>query len=216
MHLKYILFDLDDTLYPREAGVMKVVSERVLCYMTQKLDIPADDATQKKHDFYQKYGTVLRGLMEEYHIDPEDYLNYVHNFDPKDYLGASPPLSRMLEEIPLNKIIFTNADVPHCERVLGALKVRAHFDLIIDIKALHYENKPRPRAYKHVLDMLNVPVESCIMVDDTPRNLIPAKDLCMTTILINGNHKSLAVDYVVPTVFHVEGVVKSILPLERL
>ena len=51
MHFKYILFDLDDTLYPKEAGVMKVVGERTLCYMTQKMDIPADDATQNKHDY---------------------------------------------------------------------------------------------------------------------------------------------------------------------
>jgi len=215
MHFKYILFDLDDTLYPKEAGVMKVVSERILSYMTQKMNIPADDATQKRHDYYRRYGTVLRGLMEEYRIDPQDYLDYVHDFDPKDYLGVSPPLNRMLEEIPLEKIIFTNADATHCQRVLDALNVRHHFAQIIDIQALRYENKPRPKAYKQALNMLGVPGDCCIMVDDTPRNLIPAKDLCMTTILINGNHKSLAVDYVVPTVFHVEGVVKSILPLER-
>jgi putative hydrolase of the HAD superfamily len=215
MHFKYILFDLDDTLYPKEAGVMKVVSERILCYMTQKMDIPADDATQKKHDYYQRYGTVLRGLMEQYHIDPQDYLDYVHGFDPKDYLGVSPPLNRMLEEIPLEKIIFTNADVPHSQRVLDALNVRHHFNKIIDIQALRYENKPRPNAYRQALNMLGVPGEACIMVDDMPRNLIPAKDLGMTTILINGKHTSLAVDYVVPTVFHVEDVIKSIIPLER-
>jgi putative hydrolase of the HAD superfamily len=216
MHFKYILFDLDDTLYPKEAGVMNVVSERILDYMIQKMDIPADDATQKKHNYYQKYGTVLRGLMEEHHINPQDYLNYVHNFDPKDYLGPSPPLNRMLEEIPLEKVIFTNADIVHSTRVLDALNVRAHFKQIINVQTLNYENKPRPKAYKQVLEILDAPGDTCIMVDDTPRNLIPAKDLCMTTILVNSNHKSLAVDYAVPTVFHVESVVKSILPLERL
>jgi putative hydrolase of the HAD superfamily len=216
MHFKYIIFDLDDTLYPKEAGVMKVMGERCLSYMTQKLHIPADDATQKKHDYYQKYGTVLRGLMEEHRIDPQDFLAYVHDFDPKDYLGVSPPLNRMLEEIPLEKIIFSNANEVHCERILNALHVRPHFSRIINIQTLNYENKPRPKAYKHVLEILNVSGDACIMVDDVPRNLIPAKDLCMTTILINDGYKSLAVDYVVPTIFHVEGVVKSILPLERL
>ena len=86
---EYILFDLDETLYPREAGVMKVISERSLCYMTQKMGIPADDATAKKHLYYQKYGTVLRGLMEEHHVNPNDYLNFVHDFDPKEFLVPS-------------------------------------------------------------------------------------------------------------------------------
>jgi putative hydrolase of the HAD superfamily len=215
-HFEYILFDLDDTLYPKEAGMMKVISERILAFMIQKVGIPADDATTKKHVYYQKYGTVLRGLMEEYDIEPEAYLDFVHDFDPRDHLGASPPLDRMLKEIPLHKVVFTNADVAHSERVLNALKVRAHFEQIIDITALNYENKPNPKAYKQALNLLGVTGENCIMVDDTPRNLMPAKDLCMTTILINGNHRSIAIDYAVPTIFHVEGVVKSILPMERL
>ena len=216
MKFTTIFFDLDDTLYPKEAGVMKVVSERILGFMIQKVGIPADDATAKKHVYYQKYGTVLRGLMEEYDIEPAAYLDFVHDFDPGNYLGASPPLDRMLKEIPLHKVIFTNADVAHCERVLNALKVRAHFEQIIDITALNYENKPNPKAYKQALNLLGATGKNCIMVDDTPRNLMPAKDLCMTTILINGGHRSIAIDYAVPTIFHVEGVVRSILPMERL
>ncbi|MBN1994791.1 MAG: pyrimidine 5'-nucleotidase [Anaerolineae bacterium] len=213
---EYILFDLDDTLYPKEAGLMKAISERILYFMTQRVGIPADDATSKKLDYYQKYGTALRGLMEEYHINPQEYLDFVHEVNPKDFLGISPPLDRMLQEIPLRKVIFTNADVEHCERVLNTLRVRPHFNLIIDIKVLGYENKPRPMAYRKALDLLEVPGENCIMVDDTPRNLMPAKDLRMTTILINGGKRSIAIDYVVPTIFHVEGVVKSLLPMERL
>lgn len=213
---KYILFDLDETLYPKEAGVMKAITDRILCFMIQKVGIPADDAGAKKLDYYQKYGTVLRGLMEEYNINPEEFLEFVHDFNPGDFLGASPPLNRMLGEIPLRKVVFTNADQQHSERVLNTLQVRNHFDLIIDIKSLNYENKPRPRAYQQALKMLNVPGECCIIVDDIPRNLMPAKDLKMTTILINGGKRSLGVDYAVPTVFHVESVIKNILPIERL
>ena len=214
--IEYILFDLDETLYPKEAGLMAIISDRISCFMTQKVGIPADDVTTKKHEYCQKYGTALRGLMEEYNVKPEEYLNFVHDLDPRDFLVPSPPLDRMLREIPLRKVVFTNADVSHSERVLKALQVRPHFDMIIDIQKLDYENKPRPMAYKKALDLLGVSGEGCIIVDDTPRNLIPAKDLSMTTILINGGKESIAVDYAVPTIFHVEGVIKSILPLERL
>lgn len=212
---EYILFDLDETLYPKEAGLMDAISQRILLFMTHKVGIPADDATAKKRSYYQKYGTSLRGLMEEYKVDPEEYLSFVHDINPGDYFGASPPLGSMLYEIPLRKAVFTNADTAHSERVLNTLQVRGHFETIIDIKALNYINKPNPRAYQQALSLLGVSGKRCIIVDDIPRNLIPAKDLGMTTLLVNGAGESMAIDYAVPTIFHVGGVLKNLLPMER-
>jgi putative hydrolase of the HAD superfamily len=216
VQFKYILFDLDDTLYPREAGLMNAIHERILIFMTQKLGTPADDVLAQKTKYYQKYGTTLRGLMVEYGVNPTEYLEFVHDLDPRDFLGISPPLDRMLQDIPLTKIIFTNADILHCERVLDTLQVSHHFDLIIDIHALDYKNKPDPLAYKKALTFLKASGEECIMVDDIPRNLIPAKDLGMTTILVNGTGTSSAVDYKVPTIFHVGQVLKDLLPMGGL
>jgi hypothetical protein len=44
---------------------------------------------------------------------------------------------------------------------------------------------------------------------------MPAKDLGMTTILVAGDGQPLGVDYAVPTVFHVENVLRKLLPMER-
>ena len=210
---EYILFDLDETLYPKEAGLMDAISDRILLFMIHQVGIPADDAPTKKRDYYQKYGTTLRGLMEEDHINPADYLKFVHDVNPQDFFGPSPPLDYMLQQIPLRKVVFTNSDLPHSERVLNTLRVRPHFESIIDIEALDYKCKPDPLAYKRVLQMLGVSGESCIIVDDKPRNLIPARDVGMTTILINGGEgNSIAIDYIVPTVFHVENILRKLLP----
>ena len=83
---EYILFDLDETLYPKEAGLMDAIGERILIFMTQRVGIPADDATIKRRKYYQQYGTSLRGLMVEYNIDPVDYLDFVHAVDPHEFL----------------------------------------------------------------------------------------------------------------------------------
>ena len=212
---KYILFDLDETLYPREAGLMDALSRRMQGYMVQMVGIPADDVVAKRRSFYQRYGTTLRGLIEEYHVDPHEYLTYVHDVDPGDFFGASPPLDNMLRDIPLHKAIFTNADTAHSERVLNTLQVRFHFEQIIDINALGFKNKPDPLAYQRALALLRVSGDQCIMVEDTPRNLLPAKDVGMTTILVNGSRTTaLGIDYVVPTVFHVGQIVNNLLPME--
>ncbi len=212
---KYILFDLDETLYPKEAGLLQAISERMLFFMINNLCIPADDVASKRRTYYQKYGTTLRGLMEDYKIDPEEFLNFAHDVNLQQFLGPSPPLADMLGEIPLRKAIFTNAPLEHCERVLDILQVRFHFDEIIDIQALGYKNKPDPVAYQRALTLLELFGQQCIMVEDTPRNLAPAKDMGMTTILIDetGN-ASMGVDFVVPTIFHVGQVVKNLLPME--
>lgn len=216
-YLKYILFDLDETLYPKESGLMDALTKRMHCFMAHKAGIPADDVEAKRRAYYRRYGTTLRGLMEEYHINPEEYLAFVHDVDPRDFLGPSPPLADMLREIPLQKVIFTNADSAHTERVLNALQVRLQFDAIIDIQALGYTNKPDPLAYHRALALLKASGEQCIMVEDNPRNLAPAKELGMTTILVDeAGTASIGIDYVVPTVFHVGQIVKNLLPLEGL
>jgi putative hydrolase of the HAD superfamily len=210
-YFQYILFDLDETLYPRESGLMQTISERILLFMVHKLGFPPDDALEKKRYYFQQHGTSLRGLMVEHAINPVEYLQFVHDLNPRDFFGASPPLDTMLSEIPLRKVIFTNADIPHTERVLNTLQVRAHFEQIIDIATLDYLNKPDPLAYKKALALLGVSGERCIMVDDTARNLIPAKDVGMTTILVDGAGKTAAIDYMAPTVFQVGAILNNLL-----
>ncbi len=210
-----ILFDLDETLYPKESGLMDAIGERISHYMTQKVGIPADDVALKHRTYYQQYGTALGGLIVEYNIAPADYLAYIHDVNPQDFFGISPPLDNMLRDTPLRKVIFTNADAPHSERVLNTLQVRSHFEMIIDINTINFRSKPDPWAYRRTLEILGVPGESCIMVDDKIRNLIPAKDLGMTTILVDSTCNSIAVDYTVPTVFHVENILRQLLPAER-
>ena len=209
---EYILFDLDETLYPKEAGLMQAIEQRMAHYMVQKLGLPADDVADIQRDLYQRYGTSVRGLMVEHQVDPDDYLHFVYDINPRDYLGISPPLARMLQEIPLHKVLFTNADAYYAQRILDTLQVTPFFEQIIDICSLNYLCKPDPKSYRHVLDLLGVSGRQCIIVDDSPRNLIPAKDVGMTTILVDSNHTSSAVDYAVPTIFHVERVLKNLLP----
>jgi putative hydrolase of the HAD superfamily len=215
---QYILFDLDDTLYPKEAGVMKALIERMQQFMVHRLGIPTDDAAMIRQRFRRQYGTTLCGLMEEYHIDPHEFLAYVHNINLYDFMAASPPLNRMLTEIPLQKAIFTNADTAHARRVLDVLQVRAHFSTIIDIHAVQYKNKPNPLAYQHALALLGTTGEACIMVEDMPRNLMPAKELGMTTILVDGANApqppAIGIDFVVPTIFHVGKILQNLIPME--
>jgi putative hydrolase of the HAD superfamily len=211
--IKYILFDLDDTLYPTSAGLMQGISERMSEYMVTRLGVPAGDIARQRRDYWERYGTTLRGLYIERHIDPQAFLNFVHDVDLTKYLCPDPRLDAMLARLPQQKAIFTNAPTNYAWQVLRMLGVEKHFVEIFDINFIAYKSKPTPSAYDKVVAALPVRAEACLMIDDTARNLVPAKRLGMTTVWLNGRadeqfaEGSDAADFVITTIYDVASVV---------
>ena len=207
---KHVIFDLDETLYPRDAGLMQEIGVRILRYLIERMGFSPDQAEAKRMVYYHKYGTSLRGLMVEEQADAEDYLRFVHDIDLSRYLAPNPALDAMLGRIPLAKCVFTNATREHARRVLDVLGVAGHFPIIIDIRAVDYVSKPDPSAYRRILDRLGASGEECILVEDNPRNLLPGKALGMQTILVD-HAECGGVDFCVKDVLAVGDVVARIL-----
>lgn len=74
MRFTTILFDLDDTLYPASTGLWPVLKERMNRYMIERLNIPEPDVPRMREDYFRRYGTTLRGLEANFHVDEQDYL----------------------------------------------------------------------------------------------------------------------------------------------
>lgn len=196
MSLTHLIFDLDDTLYPPGNGLWDEIGERINRFMVERFGIDPAQVNAIRKQYYQTYGTSLRGLMIDYpHINPDDYLAYVHAVDLTKYIRPDPALDSMLAELPQPKAIFTNSDTAHASRVLNCLQVASRFEQIVDIHAMKFENKPRPGAYEALLNTLGVPGRQCLIIEDSVRNLRPAKQLGMTTLLVgNGLDPDPAVD----------------------
>jgi putative hydrolase of the HAD superfamily len=202
---RIVLFDLDETLYPPEVGVMDHFRARVLTYLCTRMMLPRAEADALRRSYLQEYGTTLRGLQLNRQVDPEDYLRYVHDIPLEKYLRANPELDAVLAGIPLPKVIFTNASREHAERVLGLLAIRRHFARIVDIRDVEFESKPQRGAYRRTCDLLGVQPQDCLIVEDSLRNLCPAKALGMSTVLVHDgeNESDECVDV---TIRHIEQV----------
>ncbi len=185
--IKHILFDLDDTLYPASAGLMHEISRRMSEYLMNRVGIPASDVDRVRQDYWNRYGTTLRGLYLERHIDAQEFLNFVHDIPIEKFLQPDAKLRAMLDQLSQEKCVFTNSPADHVRRVLSALGVEQFFTRIFDINFIQYESKPTLSAYHKVLSALNESAERCALVDDTARNLAPAQALGMKTILVKGN-----------------------------
>lgn len=185
--IETLLVDLDDTLYPSDNGVWKRISKRIDAYMADRMGIPPGEAKRLRSSYLEAQGTTLRGLMQDFNIDPLDYLTFVHQLDYQAVILPDPELRSALESLPQAKYVFTNASASHAQSVLAALRMTDAFSGIIDIVAIGYANKPEPLAYTRALELIGSPSpETCLLADDRIENLRPAKAMGMTTVLVGG------------------------------
>jgi putative hydrolase of the HAD superfamily len=182
--LKYILFDLDNTLYPRSVGIFDLVIERIRGYMETQMGFEKSLAQKLRQEYIRKYGSTMRGLMIHHNLNPDDYLEYVHDVGVEERLSPNPALADLLESIPLSKCIFTSGHHPHARKVLRCLGVEQYFPQIFDIIFTHFIPKPNPEPYQQILEFLCLDGKQCMMIEDLPANLQPAKEMGMTTVLV--------------------------------
>jgi len=80
-HITDWVFDLDNTLYPAECQLFAQIDARMTEFVERKLNLPHIEARKIQKDFYVQYGTTLSGLMIEYDVAPEEFMDYVHDID---------------------------------------------------------------------------------------------------------------------------------------
>jgi putative hydrolase of the HAD superfamily len=185
--LRTLLLDLDDTLYPAGNGLWEAIGVRINEFIIRKIGVSPDEASALRELYFREYGTSLNGLRANHAIDPYEYLAYVHDVPLDAYLAPDPRLRQTLEDLPVQPVIFTNADRGHARRVLARLGVADLVGQIIDIEALGWVNKPEPDAYLRALTLCDeTEPEATLVVDDQLRNLAPAAALGMRTVLVGG------------------------------
>lgn len=206
MALKFIIFDLDDTLYPRNSGLMQEVGHRIQTWLCNQLGLTWEEAVALGREYFHRYGTTMGGLIAKHDVDVRDYLVFVHDIPVEEYLKPNPALDAMLASIPLRKAVYTNATSEYGWRVLRALGVAGHFERVVGIEEVGLRNKPYHDAYETMLALLGARGPECILVEDAARNLRPAKALGMTTVLVDAGTDE-GVDFAVGSVLEVGQVV---------
>ncbi len=210
--LEYILFDLDNTLYPKSLGIFDQILERIRNYMEICLGIEKKTARELRQEYIQNYGSTLRGLQIHHNVDPGDYLEYVHDVGVEKRIDPNPSLAKLLQSIPCGKVIFTSGSFPHALKVLRCLGVDQYFTRIFDIASTRYIPKPDPQAYYQILDALGISGQKCMMIDDLLANLQPAKELGMVTVQVSPNLHEINgyVDYTISDILELEKLCKKL------
>lgn len=186
-HVSDWVFDLDNTLYPHHSNLFSQIDVKMTAYVSELLNMSREEARKLQKELYLEYGTTLNGLMERHGIDPDDFLEKVHDID-YSWLVPNPGLGEAIKALPGRKFIFTNGDRGHAERTARQLGILDHFDDIFDIVAAGLTPKPARATYDRFVDLYRVTGPNAVMFEDLARNLSVPKALGMTTVLIVPNN----------------------------
>jgi putative hydrolase of the HAD superfamily len=207
-----LFFDLDDTLYPSDSGLWPAIQERMGFFMEERLGLSPEVIPALRRQYYQTYGTTLRGLQTYHQVDADDFLTYVHDLPVEQFLQPAPRLREILLSLPQSCWIFTNASAGHAVRVLEVLGVSECFAGVIDIFALQFACKPEAEAYWRALTIAGqTDPRRAVLFEDSLRNIIPARKLGFTTVLVGSNGSpENAADYTLPSLLELPGTMPGL------
>jgi putative hydrolase of the HAD superfamily len=182
-HVETWLFDLDNTLYPVESGFMGEIERRMTDFVERVTGLPREEAYRLQKAYLAEHGLTLIGMMKHHGIDPRDFHAIFHDMS-LEALAHDPDLVAAIERLPGRRLIFTNADDVHAERVLARLGLSHLFDDVFHIGLTEYNPKPSRRAFEAMDAAHGIDPRVTAFFEDSERNLAPAAELGMTTVLV--------------------------------
>ena len=124
---------------------------------------------------------TLAGLMAEHRVDPDAYLEEVHDIS-FDALAPDPHLAELIGQLPGRRIVYTNGSAPYAAQVLRARGLDAAFDAIYGVEHAGYLPKPQEMAFRAVFDRDGTDPMQAAMFEDDPRNLTAPHAMGMRTV----------------------------------
>ncbi|MBD1140836.1 pyrimidine 5'-nucleotidase [Pelagibacterales bacterium SAG-MED39] len=178
--IKYWIFDLDNTLYSGQTKVFSEVDKKMSSFISEKFNVDLIEAKKIQKEYFYEYGTTLSGLMKKKNVNPNEFLEFVHDIDiswlPKDKL-----LREELIKLKENKYIFSNGSHDHIKNVTNQLGINDLFDGAFDITDANFVPKPHLDPYTKLIEKFKLDPKKSILIEDIAHNLEQAKNLGMKT-----------------------------------
>ena len=193
--MKYLLLDLDGVCYGSHNGyplekVFGLVSKRMTLFIQEKLGLDEKKAKELQTNYFYKYNTSLNGLMLHHNVIGDEFLKYVHDIDIS-FMKEDKIMRNELENLDMEKFIFTNGSAEHAKNILTRLGIYDLFgkEKVFDIKDAGYVPKPEAQTFDLMVKKFGINPKETIYIEDIAKNLsIGFERGCTTVWLINDEH----------------------------
>ena len=126
--------------------------------------------------------------MIHHDIPPREFLDYVHDIN-LDFLEKDTALRNELENINLNKFVFTNGSKEHVKNITTHLGIDDQFDGVFDIVDAEYSPKPEAKAFDLMVKKFQIDPTETLYIEDIAKNLSIGKERGAKTVwLINDEY----------------------------
>ena len=208
--IKYLVFDIDDTLYPVTNGFTEHrLNDVFLHYCVERLGFECTSAAEEfRRPYFEKYHSSLKLLnvasaegtlppLEDGTrrvFDQDDLISYwTERCQFTTYIKPDPKLvqafSSLRSEAPdLVLVAFSNGPRKYCLRILETLGIESFFEggLVFAVDDILPLCKPQPEAFEKVLETIGcVNRAEAVMFEDSMKNIRAAKACGMRTVLID-------------------------------
>ncbi|MDG4649328.1 pyrimidine 5'-nucleotidase [Roseibacterium sp. SDUM158017] len=180
-HVETWVFDLDNTLYPPETALFDQINALMTAYVMRVTGVDRAQADDLRHRYWREHGTTLAGLMLHHGIEPEAYLEEVHEID-FSVLVPDAALGDAISALPGRRIVYTNGSAPYAARVLRARGLAGLFDAVYGVENAGYRPKPLRAAFETVFAADGLDPTRAAMFEDDPRNLAAPHEMGMRTV----------------------------------
>ncbi len=180
-HVETWVFDLDNTLYPPETRLFDQIEVRMRDYMVRALAVEPAEADRLRRLYWAEHGTTLAGLMAVHALDPDPFLDEVHDIS-FEALAPDPGLAARIAALPGRRIVYTNGTAPYAHQVLKGLGLDGLFDAVYGVTEAAYRPKPERRAFETVFAVDGLAPGRAAMFEDDARNLAVPHEMGLRTV----------------------------------
>ena len=184
--INYLIFDLDNTIYPSNALINQQIPQRMISFVAKFLNLTFEQAKELRAERLPHFGTTLEWLSTEHNLtNYNDFLSVVHPEDEINELPKIEGLRELFTSIDLPKVILTNSPKFHAQRVLKFYNIEDCFSNIYGIVENQLKGKPHPQSYKNILEKENFKLEETLFFDDHPKYVKGFLDIGGKPVLVD-------------------------------
>lgn len=216
------VFDFDNTIYHETEGVSRAwTAAFIKIIQGYGLNLSDEQITHLRDESYKKYGSSIRGFCERFpkHDEKEVYLDICQAMD-KNTIAVCGQTTQFLSDCSDQApIAILSSGI--CEWVVPTLEYLGYDRFFKTDRVITYnKTKGALKSTSEVpflmaADALGLPVCDLVMVEDHVANLVVAKELGMTTVLITHGKATDPrdypyIDYIVPKVYDIPAVLPGV------
>ncbi len=179
------VFDLDDTLYSAEHNLKEAILFDCLVAAAKKQGIPVDEedivGSLFTHDEHGRDELSRQFAAGNFDMDV-----LVEHFKELDISMLKPCeyTIKLLEAMPLKRVIVTDSPDLHSERVLERLAKKHLFEEVCSSTSRGFVFKPHASVFTNCLERHKVQAKESFIVEDSILNIKGAKQQGMSTVLV--------------------------------